>query len=71
MQHLQVKSGMCVHGRQRGGIFLVDEDATAENTDDFAGILGRLWLAPFTNFGVAETIEGVNGAIDDFGSTDN
>jgi hypothetical protein len=54
-----------------GGIFLVDEDATAENTDHFTRILGRLWLAPFTNFGVAEAIEGVNGAIDDFGSTDD
>ena len=50
---------------------LIDADAAAEDTHHFAGILGRLWFAPFANFGVAEAIESVNGAIDDFGRTDD
>ncbi len=49
----------------------VDEDAAAEDAHHFARILGRLWLAPFADLGVTKAIEGVNGAVDDFGSTDD
>ncbi len=50
---------------------LVNADAAAEDAHHFAGILGRLRLAPFANFGVAKAIEGVNGVIDACGRTDN
>lgn len=53
------------------GLQLINTDAAAEDAHDFAGILGRLWLAPFADFGVAQAIEGVNGAVDDFGRTNN
>ncbi len=43
----------------------------AEDAHHFARILGRLWLAPFADLGIAEAIEGVNGVIDNFGRTDN
>ncbi len=53
------------------GLQLINTDATAEDAHDFAGILGRLRLAPFADFGVSQAIEGVNGAVDNFGRTDD
>ena len=50
---------------------LINADAAAEDAHHFARILRGLWFAPFTDFGVAETVEVVNGAIDDFGRTDD
>ena len=47
--------------RPRGlGLQLINEDAAAEEAHHFAKILGRLWLAPLADFGVAKTIEGMN-----------
>lgn len=49
----------------------MEMDTAAEDAHHFTWILGRLWLAPFADLGVTETIEGVNGAVDDFGRTDD
>ena len=53
------------------GLQLIDEDAAAEDAHHFAGILSRLWLAPFADLGIAETIEGVNRVSDALGRTDD
>ena len=53
------------------GLQLIDEDAAAEDAHHFARILGWLGLAPFADFGVAETIEGVNRVSDALGRTDD
>jgi hypothetical protein len=53
------------------GLQLINTDAAAEDAHYFTRILGGLWLAPFADFGVSQAIEGMNGAIDNFGRTDN
>ena len=58
--------------RPRGlGLQLIDEDAAAEDAHHFTRILGWLWLAPFADFGIAKTVEGVNRVSDALGRTDD
>jgi len=53
------------------GLQLINQDAAAEDAHHFARILGWLWLAPFADFGVAKTVEGVNRVSDAFGRTND
>jgi hypothetical protein len=55
-----VPSSLAGKGSRGLGLQLIDEEAAAEDTHHFARILGWLGLAPFADFGVAKTVEGVN-----------